>query len=259
MSKQCTIDIVETTNLPPQMKKLILSEFTQQCTGPADSTKNIKPINPLKVSQAYGRDQLPLSNFIIIAQRQVYIPTRMTRSMTRTGQQFVNTKKTTTELCGFLFLHIRKDTRLNVKYGYIDIVCSSKRFGKKLVFAAEEFCKTQQRCKYMKLSSLDYIRNNGFSLIRDFYEKMGYNHVNDPCSTIPIKYRKGTNTNGYRMTKCLTNKNVVKRKRNNQDIKNTINFRLFTPRRKLNEQFEKSNGNIWTNSQNSNKSNIKIF
>ena len=259
MNKTCTIDIVETTKLPSPIKKLILNEFTQQCKGPANSTKNIKPINPLKVSQAYGRGQLPLSDYIIVAQRQVYIPSRTTRSMARGGQQ-INTKRTTTELCGFLFLHIKKDT-MHDKYGYIDIVCSSKRFGKKLVLAAEEFCKTQQRCKYMKLSSLDYIRNNGFSLIRDFYEKMGYNHVNNPCSAINVKYRKGTNTNGYRMTKCLTNKNVVKRKRNNQDIDNLMN----SSRRKLHGKINKSNDNIWTNSQNSQnsqnskKSNITIY
>ena len=107
MNNPCTISIVETTKLPPPMKKLILNEFTQQCKGPADSTKNIKPMNPLKVSQAYGRGQLPLSDYIIVAQRQIYIPSRTTRSMTRSGQQ-LNTKRTTTELCGFLFLHIKK-------------------------------------------------------------------------------------------------------------------------------------------------------
>tara|TARA_B100001250_G_scaffold406375_1_gene425303 strand:- start:2287 stop:3063 length:777 start_codon:yes stop_codon:yes gene_type:complete len=252
----CTISIIETTKLPSSLKKLIVKEFTQQCKGPADSTKNIKPMNPLKVSQAYGRGQLPLSDYVIVAQRETYIPGRTTRS----GQQ-LNTKRTTTELCGFLFLHIRKDTTLNYKYGYIDIVCSSKRFGKKLVVSAEEFCKYIKKCKYMKLSSLDYIRNNGFSLIRDFYEKMGYNHGNNPCTVNNIKYRKGTNSNGYRMTKCLTNKNVVKRTRNNQESR-TINNLMNRSRRKFHKQFNKSNDNIFynsQNSQNSNKSNIKVY
>ena len=110
----------------------------------------------------------------------------------------------------------------------------------------------------MKLSSLDYIRNNGFSLIRDFYEKMGYNHVNNPCIINNRKYRKGTNTNGYRMTKCLTNK---KRKRNNEESR-TINNLMNRSRHKFHKQFNKSNDNIFynsQNSQNSNKSNIKIY
>ena len=268
----CTIDIVDTTKLPSQIKKLIINDFTKQCTGPANNN-DINPINPLKVSQSYGRGQLSKSNFVIFAQRESYIQSRTTRSMTRSGTQ-QNTRRKTTQLCGFLFLHILVD-KFKYKYGYIDVVCSSKRYGKKLVVAAEEFCKNIHNCKYMKLSSLNYIRKNGFMLIRDFYEKMGYEHVNNPCSAIKTKHIKGNDTHGYRMTKCLqmntaSTKNAFAvgrtppkearapsgrtRKRENQKINDLMNM----SRRKL-YQIKSNNENMYYNSQTSDESNKTIY
>ena len=178
MNNTCTISITETTKLPQPKKQLIIDQFYEQCKGNVNN-------NDAKISKRYGIKQLPKSDFIILAQR--------------------DSQGNETILCGFLFLQIIENGILNQRYGYIDIVCSSKRFGKKLIGEAERFCKYMD-CKYIKISALDYVRSNGFSLIDNFYKKMNYYHVNNPCTSIKKEIRKGNNADGYRMTKCLENK-----------------------------------------------------
>lgn len=268
----CEIDIIETSNLPRPTMKLILDNFVSSCKGPDNEMSHPK------VAANYGKKQLPKSHFILVSQRQV-------RRTTRSGRSF-GQRDPDTELCGFLFLHIYTDGRL--KYGYIDVVCSSRGQGRKLVKAAENFSKTLG-CKYMRLSALNYIKPvsakfpKGFNL-HEWYESMGYEHIDNPCNLIKERSVKknsaGKTPNhknfmgereGYRMTKCIDDQMIqnqlqAKRKRNN-NINQQLKRARKTPLppnnviRKTDNRFKRkvinnyNNDNIWFNSQNSLNSN----
>lgn len=294
-NNKCEITKIETRKLPNALENLILRNFEKSCKGPFTNLKSPK------VDESYGRGALAQSHWVILSKRTITVkPTNaISNRRTRSGKVPNAPKnRTKVELCGFLFLQIKKDAR-NVKYGYIDVVCSDKGQGKSLVKDAEDYC-IVKKCKYMILHALNYKKQptpqnpRGFKLHK-WYEGQGYNHVNNPCSKIkevPVKKNdKGRTVNnknfygetmGYRMTKCIDRKLIrnqinrtLKRKTFN-DINTLMNTAKRTPLppnspiRKTNKSYKrkalvnnalskKSNQDIeWFNSQDSLNSNKRM-
>lgn len=114
------------------------------------------------------------------------------------------------DICGFLFLHRYQSwsPKLgNHTFGYVDLVCSKcKGTGKGLMKLAETFCR-ELKCKYIKLNALD--KQIGF------YERLGYEHKQQPCfqktTERRMSYARNRRTNeklnvdnlGVKMSKCL--------------------------------------------------------
>lgn len=116
------------------------------------------------------------------------------------------------DICGFLFLHHYRSwsPKLgNHSLGYVDLVCSKcKGTGKALMKRAETFCR-ELKCEYIKLNALD--EQIGF------YERLGYEHKQQPCfqktTERRMSYARNRRTTeklnvdnlGVKMSKCLLN------------------------------------------------------
>ena len=98
-------------------------------------------------------------------------------------------------VCGFGIL---KDTSPvdNPKLEmYLDVLCSSQRYGGRILASAEELARSMGKAR-MRLSSLEKPLG--------FYVKNQYKEVDDPCNPMSRVYRTGNRIDGFRMTKCIT-------------------------------------------------------
>ena len=151
------VPINETNN---SLINLILGQYVTQC-------KHL-------VRFQYGKYQISKASHIILA-------TSSTTS--RHGGK-------RTKVCGFLLYQRRP------RFGYIDVVCSSSRYGSRLIQQAEQLTE-QLGLRYIQLSALNHVI--------PYYTNKGYRQVDNPCihtNNNRIR-RKGSNSNGWRMTKCL--------------------------------------------------------
>lgn len=138
------------------------------------------------------------------------------RAVRNTHYYIVAFDHTTQDICGFLLLHHYHSwsPKLgNHTFGYVDLVCSKcKGTGTTLMKRAESFCKTVLKCKYIKLNALD--ESIGF------YERIGYEHKQQPCfqqtternrsytRNRQSKQKLNVNNLGVKMSKCLLNKKI---------------------------------------------------
>ena len=158
----CSIQVFNVQDIPKRYLDLIVGQFTTQCKH--------------KVSYQYGKYQVSKADYILVAFSD--------NVSSRSGSS-------RTTVCGFLLLqHLRK-----VNTAYIDVVCSSARYGGRLIKSAEEYAKQVLNVRLMKLSALPHVVQ--------YYEKLMYKETDDACVPNLKKKRKGKAENGYRMTKCL--------------------------------------------------------
>jgi hypothetical protein len=223
---ECIISVFKTQEMPKSFVQLIQRRWNDHCLGVSRNVTTRcsgprKGGQPYGVGSSYGRRAIPNSDYVIVA----HTSKRMS-------------------LCGFVLLQ----HKVSLKMGYIDVICSGSRYGTDLLTYAEQFCKTQLGCDFMKLSAL--------SEIIWWYEKNGYNHVDFPChpnrvsKCKPVRipgYREGSHVDnfsgnynagdGWRMTKCL-NPKPPKRSRNNNR-----NLDPFVKRRRESQNSNSTNNN----------------
>ena len=167
----CDIQSFKIDDTPKRIIDLILTSFRQHCKDPV--TEDF-------VSFKYGQIQVHKADYIFLA---------FSNKFTRTG-------KPITTVCGFLLLqHLKPQNE-----AYIDVVCSSSKggIGGKLIKQAEHFAKNDLRCSVIKLSALSHV-------LQYYKKKHSYMETDKPCKLpVPVIKRKGSKSNGYRMTKCLS-------------------------------------------------------
>jgi len=148
--------------ITPEVLGWVQSNLADQCGG--------------DVVGSWARaESIPRADYIIVALR----PTVGLRSG---GSAYA--------VCGFGIL---KDTsRVEM---YLDVLCSSQRYGGRILAFAEELARSMGKAR-MRLSSLEKPLG--------FYVKNQYKEVDDACNPMSRVYRTGNRIDGFRMTKCIT-------------------------------------------------------
>ena len=111
----------------------------------------------------------------------------------------------------------RETTRINKRFN-VHVLCAREKVGTMLMNYLEQYAEFQHEVPLITLNALESVIG--------YYEKLGYKHYTDSCVYKPGISRtrkRGNDEDGYRMSKCIMPKVILKLKEENSSILNTHN------------------------------------
>lgn len=164
------IEIMDKSEVTPQLTSLLKYHFESHCQGKHEPRNGVAP--------AYVKYMLSKFQYLVVITSKNHMGTR---------------SKSVEKLCGFLFLQKKG------KHAYIDIVCSSDKTGWKLLDFTENWVHDNW--------NTDVVYLNALGPVKCMYAFRGYREVSPAqgCKLTATRQPAGSETKGYRMSKCVKN------------------------------------------------------